>query len=219
MLPLRPSWAKILLKKSPAHCKAAMETPFKQSKAMELGSYVDWLVFGGPEPEASEAAKERADKIARPVLEFVSDLPAWTGRKEIDWTDSNGVPCQAHPDLVFDNASLGGYDLKTAADTSNAGITRAIELFGYDIQVAAYEEATGGPFRLLFIETTAPYELRPVTLDAAQKAEGWRQWLEAKRIWKQCWETGKWPGRGNFVSTPSRYRAAKNITIDMEEEE
>jgi len=219
MLPLRPSWAKILLKKSPAHCKAAMETPFKQSKAMELGSYVDWLVFGGPEPEASEAIKERADKIARPVLELVSGLKPWIGRKEIDWTDGDGVPCQIHPDLVFDDAKLGGYDLKTAADTSDAGITRAIELFGYDIQVAAYEEGVGGPFGLLFIETAPPYEMRMVELAPSQLVEGRRQWNEAKRIWKQCWETGKWPGRGNFVSTPSRYRAAKNITVDMEEEE
>jgi hypothetical protein len=215
MQPLRPSWAKLLLNKSPAHCRAAMEEPRKQSAAMALGSYVDWLVFGGNEPNSTVGIPAKARRIAAPVLEYVAKLPAWKGLQEIEFT-TNGVLCQIHPDLVYDVGG-GGLDLKTAKDTSDDGITRAIELFGYDIQVAAYVEGCGDEFPLLFVETEPPHELRVVRLSDTQLQYGKSKWDKAKGIWKQCWETGQWPGRGSMVSEPSRYRKARNIDIDWNE--
>jgi hypothetical protein len=197
MQPLRPSWAKMLLNKSPAHCKAAMETPRTQSAAMALGSYVDYLVFGGKHPgDVSIATAKRAEKIAAPALEYVAKLPAWKGLQEIEFW-SNGVLCQIHPDLVYDVGG-GGLDLKTAKDTSNDGITRAIELFGYDIQVAAYMEGCSGEFPLLFVETEAPYEMRVVHLSDEQVKYGKDKWDQAKVIWKQCQETGDLARAGRF---------------------
>src|SRR6478609_1971494 len=99
MKPIRPSLAKIMLNKSPAHAKAALDAGDQHngSAATQLGSYVDWLVFGGEEPDVklSAAVKEKAKKIAYPALEYLSSKlrGPWTGRLEQNWITDGGIAC------------------------------------------------------------------------------------------------------------------------------
>ena len=222
--PIRPSLAKIMLNKSPAHAKAALDAGDQHngSAATQLGSYVDWLAFGGDEPDVklSAAVKEKAKKIAYPVIEYLSSRlrGPWTGRLEQNWVTDGGIACQGHPDIVYDD-HLTVMDLKTASDTSDYGITYAIEKYGYDIQLAAYSEAMGvlhstSPVvQLLFVETSEPFELRVATLDKQQLGHGMTKWRKACALWKRCHETGIWQGRGDLVVSPSKYRKAEDIEI------
>lgn len=218
MIPIRPSYAKILLSKSPAHARASIDNPRKSTPALEMGSYVDWLVFGGTEPDATPKTKKDAEPIARAALERVAKIGPWHGQRTLNWTADGGVLCSGTPDLVMDDYSEI-IDLKTAADLSDNGLTRAIELFGYDLQLAAYSEAIGvlhgkSPvLKLLFVEKSSPYETRMLTLDARYVGQGTAAWRKACAIWKDCHETGVWPGRGDMTVGPSKYRTASQGSV------
>lgn len=91
-------------------------------------------------------------------------------------------------------------DLKTAVDASPRGFSRAAANFNYHLQAALYvdllTEVTGQEHEFVFlvVENEPPYcvALYQLTFDAIEK--GRRRYKNALRIYKQCLETGEWPG-------------------------
>jgi hypothetical protein len=151
---------------------------------------------------------ERIDAIASAVRSRLSamgirldaDRSEITALAEVD-----GVWCRAR----FDNLPERGtvfYDLKTITDASADAVIRAVESYGYDLQVAHYqavlEAATGQRrrARLIFVEKDPPHEVAVVELVDDPSAES--DWMaaarskaaEARRLWAECLRTGVWPG-------------------------
>jgi hypothetical protein len=117
----------------------------------------------------------------------------------------DGVWCRARIDNL---PARGGvfYDLKTTTDAGADAVIRAIEVYGYDLQVAHYqavlEAATGQRrrARLIFVEKEPPHEVAVVELldDPTADADWMRaaraKVAEARRLWAECLRTGQWPG-------------------------
>jgi len=110
----------------------------------------------------------------------------------------------------FDNMPAGRryfVDYKTSRNpVTPEQIQRSIQTYGYDFQVAHYqdvwESATGERRTPLFIfqETSAPYGVQVARLMDDESAEddfmtdARSKVREARRLWAECLETGVWPG-------------------------
>jgi len=211
---LSPWLAKIILEKSPKHALAALDEPFEETEALRFGRVVDQLVFGGlppgaPPPRPVEMAVARAASI-KLTAEYGPDRP-WNSQAKLEWTADGGVLCKGRPDLI---AGTDVVDLKTASDLSDDAITRSIERYGYDLQLAAYCEGVTAMglvdrpvARLLFVEKSRPFDVRLVTLGADLLGAGTARWRKACTIWKDCLSTGNWPGRGEMTAHRSPWRA------------
>lgn len=117
----------------------------------------------------------------------------------------DGVWCRARVDNLPERGSVF-YELKSTTDASSDAVIRAVESYGYDVQVAHYqaviEAATGQrrKARLIFVEKEPPYEVAVVELVDDPTAES--DWMvaarskaaEARRLWAECLRTGEWPG-------------------------
>lgn len=118
----------------------------------------------------------------------------------------DGIWCRA----LIDNAPIDPrqplYDLKTCTDASVDACIRQIVNYGYAIQAAHYLEtwkaATGEDrrFRFVFVEKAPPHEVAVIELyDKPGDEADWMgvalaQTAEARRIWRQCLDSGSWPG-------------------------
>jgi hypothetical protein len=117
----------------------------------------------------------------------------------------DGVWCRAR----FDNLPERGnvfYDLKTTTDAGPDAVIRAVENYGYDLQIAHYqavlEAATGQRrrARLIFVEREPPYEISVVELLDDPNSEA--DWMavarakagQARRLWRDCLASNQWPG-------------------------
>jgi hypothetical protein len=224
---LSPWLAKILTEKSPKHALAALTDEPETTEAFETGKAIDALVFPDAEgirPErAARAAVMRANAkpgehaVARAVrAEMGERLTDGARQVKLEWEADGGVLCKAYADLIWQNEVL---DLKTAADLSDDGITRSIERYGYDMQLAAEVEAVTAlgmiakPLAALyFAEKSRPYDVRRVVLDAGLLGAGMARWRKACKIWKDCLASGNWPGRGEMTARRSPWRARKEAT-------
>ncbi|GAP53846.1 exodeoxyribonuclease 8 [Arthrobacter sp. Hiyo6] len=91
-------------------------------------------------------------------------------------------------------------DLKTAASADPNEFGKTAHNFGYHQSAAHYIDgvkvATGEelPFHFVLVEKTAPYLVSVVQLDfeAVNIGQGLND--RAKRIYRECTETGNWPG-------------------------
>jgi hypothetical protein len=217
---LSPSIAKLLLDKSPLHAWNAHrllggQQP-KPSASQALGSAVDALVFGG-EVDCTKAVREKAEAIAKAIKNnFALDGKAQSRHQ---WkTSSSGyqAECSGVVDMEFDDRFI---ELKTGHDLSDHNIVKQIELYHYDLQMAAYSEATGKPGTMIFAETSAPYDVRPVTLTPRMLKEGRDKWHKAVRIWSQCMAENHWPGRGSLIADISSYRLKNEPGfVDLDEQ-
>jgi hypothetical protein len=234
-LRLSPWLAKILIQKSPKHAyhAATNRGSDEPSASMRLGSAVDRLVFGvgddiviktkrGQEAEpgqilVTDVELAQAQAIATCVAETVPDLRKGQIQPYMRWGWEN-VTCSGKPDHIDEDQWLIT-DLKTAHDLSDDGIVKSIELYGYDIQAAAYldgaEQTYRWPsprFRWVFVETDAPYDVRIIEPTLNMIQSGHTLWNKAKRIWKECITTGNWPGRGHATLGNSAYRRNRDNT-------
>lgn len=124
---------------------------------------------------------------------------AFTGHKaeqSVFW-DEDGLLLKCRPDAWKPGAL---FDLKSTltADPNEFGKTAAN--FGYHQSAAHYidgvEAATGEtlPFYFVLAEKTAPYFVSVVELDDEALNIGRALNDRAKRIYRECTETGNWPG-------------------------
>jgi PDDEXK-like domain of unknown function (DUF3799) len=132
----------------------------------------------------------------------------------IVWRDKDtGVWLKARPDAIpnFDG-DFG--DLKTTVSVQTDDLIRTLADTGYHQQAAllgsGWHALTGRDitsFSLIFVEKKPPYCTRVVTLRDEDLARGERQNFIATKTFKQCMETGNWPGPGNadaeYLSLPT----------------
>lgn len=151
----------------------------------------------------------------------------------------DGVWCRCMVDNAPADPRLPLYDLKTTAGSVHPeALTRTVADYGYDVQAAHYlrvwKEATGEGrrFRFIFVEKKAPHEvgvvelyadgtLRPASDYEADEpltgdwfADAEQKLTRARRQWRECLDTGFWPGypaRVALIGAPIWHR--KNAAI------
>ncbi|KRC52146.1 hypothetical protein ASE16_03600 [Leifsonia sp. Root227] len=115
------------------------------------------------------------------------------------FAEIDGVPVRARFDaLSSDGAAV---DLKTTDDATPSGFAKSVAKWGYDVQEAWYDDvhdaATGvplGAFYFIVVEKSAPYEVAVHRLPELWVEMGRTKAAEARRIYRECVETGVWPG-------------------------
>lgn len=113
----------------------------------------------------------------------------------------NGIWLKNRPDVIPND---GGdfVDLKTAASVDTDSISRAIFSCGYHIQAGftrmVVREVLGedafASFTFVFVEKTAPYDVRVMTLKEADIDLGEQQARIGLEILQRCLERNEWPG-------------------------
>ena len=214
---LSPSIAKILLDKSPKHAWNAHRLLGGQTKkpsaAQIKGEAVDKLIFGGEVPKLTKSALEEAEAIAGAVKDALLARGIFgTAQYRLEW--NNGVTdCSGVVDL-FDSTAFKFYELKTTHDAGDYNITKQIEQYRYDVQYAAYVEGLEEKFpeidglqgSFIFVETSAPYDVRFVNMTPAMLQSGQAAWADACEKWEACRRYNDWHGRGDFTADVSGYR-------------
>ena len=123
-----------------------------------------------------------------------------TALAEID-----GIWCRAMIDNAPANPNLPLYDLKTTTDASPEAMAKTVATYGYDVQAAHYlavwKAATGEDrkFRIIFVEKEPPFGVSVAELYRKPGDEA--DWFDnadalardARRIWGECLQSGKWP--------------------------
>jgi hypothetical protein len=123
-----------------------------------------------------------------------------TALAEID-----GIWCRAMIDNAPANPSLPLYDIKTTTDASPEAMAKTVATYGYDVQAAHYlavwKAATGEDrkFRIIFVEKEPPFGVSVAELYRKPGDEA--DWFDnadalardARRIWGECLQSGKWP--------------------------
>lgn len=113
------------------------------------------------------------------------------------------VACRARFDALSGETPNGihAIDLKTGDEATKAGFERSVAKWGYDVQVAFYDDvytASEGrsidAFFLIAVERAAPYEVAVFQLPELWVEMGRRKATEARRIYQQCEQSGVWPG-------------------------
>jgi hypothetical protein len=151
------------------------------------------------------AAALRRDKRAAALLD-----PAH-GRPEVSvfWDDEQrGIQRRARFDWLPTptGGALSVPDYKTTTCAEPHAFARSMFSFGYDIQAVTYMDAVlaaglAEDVRFVFIaqETTAPYLITLHELDYTALALGRRRVDEACATFRQCSETGIWPGYSDGI--------------------
>jgi hypothetical protein len=152
------------------------------------------------------------------------------GQNEISvvWDDKeHGVKCKARVDRIstINEWPIVG-DLKSARNAARREFERSIFNYGYEVQAvhylngleALYPVPEGNPFRrfvFIVVESEAPYLCAVYELDDAALSEGAIKRDRYIKTWKECVETGSWPGYApgiDYVSLPPW--AFKNFVQD-----
>ena len=136
--------------------------------------------------------------------------PLFTGHKaeqSVFW-DEDGLMLKCRPDAWKPGVLV---DLKTARDANPSEFGKTAHEYGYHQSAAHYidgvKAATGEdlPFHFVLVEKTEPYLVSVVELDIEAVNIGRQLNERAKRIYRECVETGTWPG----------YPAAELISLPM----
>lgn len=141
--------------------------------------------------------------------------------------DEDGLMLKCRPDAWKPGVLV---DLKTARDANPNEFGKTAHEYGYHQSAAHYidgvKAATGEelPFHFVLVEKTEPYLVSVVELDVEAINIGRQLNERAKRIYRECQETGNWPGytTSELVSLPmwAIYQAEEllgiNNDIEME---
>lgn len=153
------------------------------------------------------AAALRAHPIAQQLLKPGSGL----AEQSLFWA-ADGIEKRARIDFlpnVVDGKRYVVPDYKTCVEDGGIlkAIERAVNSYGYCQQVDWYTEAvmsvlgvTDVAFVLIFQEKTAPYLVHVVELSSEYLAIGADRNRRAVDLYKQCRESGVWPGYSDGVS-------------------
>lgn len=104
---------------------------------------------------------------------------------------------------AFDGGSGIVYDLKVVEDAARAADGRNVVTSGYDLRAANQVEAVEtllpglagrASFRLIFVESTAPYAVVVAELAGDLLTLGRRKWQRAVESWDRCRTADEWPG-------------------------
>lgn len=123
------------------------------------------------------------------------------------FADIEGVSCRAMIDNAPEEKHQPLYDFKTCVDASPNACMKSVMNYGYDVQASHYLEtwkaATGETrsFRFIFQEKTAPFEVCVIELSEDSLIMGRKRIKRAREIWRQCINSGHWPGYARGVHT------------------
>lgn len=134
-----------------------------------------------------------AEPEARVILERV------TGREVTIIQEIDGVPVRARFDMLGDGEAA---DLKTGRDASPR-FNKSVASFGYHLQRRWYDDAyyaeTGERLRdfpLIVVESAEPHAVGVYDLDFNYHDVAGEKCEQARRIYRQCVESGEWPWYG-----------------------
>lgn len=126
--------------------------------------------------------------------------------RSLIWKDPSGVWLKSRPDCI-PNDSGDVADLKTTPSVRTEDLRRTLGAFFYPMQGAltgmAFREVLKRElqtFSLVFVEKTAPWCVRVVTVKPDDLERGQRQVRAAIDTFADCWARGKWPGPGGDQS-------------------
>jgi PDDEXK-like domain of unknown function (DUF3799) len=138
---------------------------------------------------------------AEQSLFWADDATGVTKRARLDWLPR---PRPARRLIITD------YKTCDKADTASA--TRAIANFGYYISAAQYIDGVRAlgldddpAFLFIFQEKAAPYLVHVIGLDDKAITAGRERMQDACEIWRDCTESGFWPGYPDditYISLP-----------------
>jgi len=121
--------------------------------------------------------------------------------------EEDGLHLKCRPDAWQPGALV---DLKTTVSADPRDFGKTAYNFGYHQSAAHYQDGVrtvaGETLRFIFVlvEKTAPYLVSVVELDEVALDYGRQMNDRAKRVYRECVETGRWPGYPNTepVSLP-----------------
>lgn len=149
------------------------------------------------------------------AAEFFSTNP---GHNEVSilWEDKeHGIRCKARIDRI---GTIGEWpivaDLKTARNAARRSFERDIHTYGYYVQAAhylagleaLYPVPSGNNFRrfvFFVVENEPPYCCAAYELDDSALDEGRLKRSQYLKTWRQCVESGKWPGYDSGIDLAS----------------
>ena len=153
-------------------------------------------------PEELYAIGEMATSLGAHPLVKAGLLDGMIERSLV-WKDrETGIWLKARPDAIpGDCKDLS--DLKTTGSVSDDDVQRSITSFGYNIQAAVACEGVKQvlgldveTFTLVFVEKTAPYAVRVITLPEQDIIRGSLQMAWSARTFARCVKTNTWPAPG-----------------------
>lgn len=169
-----------------------------------------------------ELTKSAADAVrAHPVA---GPLFAGNGSTEqtLVWRDpGTGVWCRSMVDKQIPGSRHIVVDLKTTKCAEPGAVSKAVASYGYHQQGAFYcagvqalglAGAVDPAFVLVFVENTRPHLVTVAQLDPHALMWGDRLNRVALRTYRQCTETGVWPGyTDTTISVGLPYWTVKNL--------
>lgn len=182
-----------------------------------------WAELEALNPE-KRVVRFEDDKKARTMAKAVRAHPTASvflssrGRNEISmvWVeDELGVKCKARLDRYgYLNEWPAVGDLKSARSAARREFEKSILNFGYDVQAAHYLSGlealhpvpAGDPFRrfvFIVVESEPPHLCALYELDDDSVEEGNRKRNLYLRKWRECIESGTWPGYPDGIQMAS----------------
>jgi hypothetical protein len=143
------------------------------------------------------------------VAEF---LACGKSEQSLFWTDKEtGVACRARPDWLRDDMIV---DYKTSPSAAPSSLPKSVADFGYHMQAPWYLDAAvelellppDAPFYFIFQSKQPPYLIKIVELDDRALEIGRERNAYAREIFRDCTDSGVWPGFGDdieLISLPS----------------
>jgi exodeoxyribonuclease VIII len=206
----------------PERFEAEVIVPPKLDKRTKVGK-AEWAKF-----EAANAGKlfvdaathEKVTAMAESMRahETAREFFSGKGQNEISivWEDgATGLLCKARIDRV---STIGEWpivgDVKSARNASRREFERSIHLYGYAVQAVHYLAGLetlypipdGAPFRrfvFFVVESEPPYCCACYELDDIALQEGELLRRKYLRAWKECTESGSWPGYAQGIDYAS----------------
>ena len=158
-------------------------------------------------PILSEADGDRATAIRDALWSDaqIAEMLEAAQREQVMLWDQHGVKCKAKADAIGDGVVI---DLKTTIDAAPHEFQRSIATFGYFRQAAHYldgYEATKGErakdFIFVAVESQPPHAFALYRLDAASIAAGRLEMKRAAAVYRDCMQSGNWPGYEPGIAT------------------
>lgn len=138
-----------------------------------------------------------AHESARPLLEVA------VNREASVFAEVDGVPCRARFDALSDETRRGvlAVDVKSTPDVTEAAFTRSVQKFGYDVQEAWYRDVYAAAelrpvdeFWFIAVQTKGPFDVAVHRIEDFWLSMARKETAEARRIFRECTESGRWPG-------------------------
>lgn len=188
----------------------------KEWKAFEA-SVLDPVVALKPSEIATAQRQAKSLRAQKEVAELLSDGFA---EASLFWRDAEtDVLCRCRPDWL--HPAGDGWivlDVKTVPANPVFGFPQQAARMGYDIQAAFYsdgvEAATGKPVHAFMfgnVEDKAPCLSSCIMLHEDDLASGRAKYKRLLRIYKECSESGVWPGFEGVKLSPLPSYARREV--------